>query len=92
MISCPLTFNSSDPTILENLKHHHFLPDWPSFADPYLLNVRKYQSHRKMIHAAQAHMDNIRARWLKEYLPVLELRQERYKRTFFIKKERSGVD
>ena len=91
LISCPLTFNSSDPTILEVLKLHHFLPDWPSFADPHLLNAREHQSQRKMVDVAQAQIDYIRARWLKKYLPVLEIRQKRYKKTFFLKKERSGV-
>ena len=42
-------------------------------------DAQKYQNHRKIFRVAQAHMDNIWSRWLKEYLPVNNIRQKWYK-------------
>ena len=77
--SRPLTPNSNDPSDIEALTPHHFLLGRPSIALPYLPDAQKYQNHRKMFRVAQAHMDNIWARWLKEYLPVHNIRQKWYK-------------
>ena len=65
--------------ILPTLTPHHFLLGRPSIAIPYLPDAQKYQNHRKMFRVAQAHMDNIWARWLKEYLPIHNTRQKWYK-------------
>ena len=75
----PLTPNSNDPTDLEALTPNHFLLGRPSIAIPYFPDAQKYQNHRKMFRVAQAHMDNIWSRWLKEYLPVNSIRQKWYK-------------
>ena len=77
--SRPLTPNSNDPSDMEVLTPHHFLLGRPSVAIPYLPDAQKYQNHRKMFRVAQAHMDKIWARWLKEYLPVHNIRQKWYK-------------
>ena len=64
---------------MEALTPHHFLLGRPSIAIPYLPDAQKYQNHGKMFRVAQAHMDNIWARWLKDYLPVHNFRQKWYK-------------
>ena len=61
---------------MEALTPHHFLLGRSSIAIPCLPDARKYQNPRKMFRVAQAHMDNIWARWLKEYLPVHNDRQK----------------
>ena len=71
--------NSNDPSDMEVLTPHHFLLGRPSIAIAYLSDAQKYQNHRKMFRVAQAHMDNIWARWRKEYLPVHNIRQKWYK-------------
>ena len=76
----PLTLNSNDPTDWEALTPNHFFLGWPRIAIAYLLDSQKYQNHRKMFRVAQAHMDNIWSRWLKEYLPVNSIRQKWYKK------------
>ena len=65
---------------MEALTPHHFLLGRPSIAIPYLPDAQKYQNHRKMFRVAQPHMDKIWARWLKEYLPVRNIRQKWYKK------------
>ena len=64
---------------MDALTPHHILSGRPSIAIPYLSDAQKYQNHRKMFRVAQAHMDNIWARWLKEYLSVHIIRQKWYK-------------
>ena len=76
--SRPLTPNSNGPSDMEALTPHHFLLGRPSIAIPYLPDAQKYQNHRKMFRVAQAHMDKIWARWLKEYLPVHNIRRKWY--------------
>ena len=77
--SRPLTPNSNDSSDMEALTPHPFLLGPPSIAIPYLPHAQKYQNHRKMFPGAQTHMNNIWARWLKEYLPVHNIRQKWYK-------------
>ena len=75
----PLTPNSIDPTDLKAFTPNHFFLGRPSIAIPCLPDAQKYQNLRKRFRVAQAHMDNIWSRWLKEYLPVYNIRQKWYK-------------
>ena len=67
---------SNITTDLEALPPNHFRLGRPSIAIPYFPDAQIYQNHRKMFRVAQAHMDNVWSRWLKEHLPVHNIRQK----------------
>jgi hypothetical protein len=74
--SRPLVPASSDVTDLEALTPNHFLLGRPSVSLPWCLSDEKDFCHRKAYVRAEAYATSIWSRWLREYVPSLNVRQK----------------
>ena len=72
----PITPSSDDPEDLEALTPNHFILGRANVCIPFIPNAEVYANHRKMFRSCQAYADMIWKRWVKEYLPQINVRAQ----------------